>query len=132
MTGDDYEAIAALVQGVVAAAIPAIARAVREELQRQDRRALPEGVSDFDRDLARIVEAIWRDQGRRPATTRAVSMRCGYSLSHTRRLLQDAEQAGAVASVPRRGRRHSGRWLPVAVSAGPLESARPGNVMQMF
>ncbi len=67
MTGDDYEAIAALVQGVVAAAIPAIARAVREELQRQDRRALPEGVSDFDRELARIEGASVHEPGaRRP------------------------------------------------------------------
>ncbi len=123
MTEEDYEVIAALVQAAIAAAIPAIAQAVREELRRQERRALPSGISDFDRELARIVETVWRDQGRRPVTTGAVSVYCGYSPAHTRRLLQNAERAGAVTSIPRHGRRHSGRWLPVTGPALLSEAA---------
>jgi len=81
------------------------------------RRALPPGVSEFDCELARQVEAAWRDQGRRPVSTAAMATRLGYSHSYTMVLLKDAERAGAVASIPGRGRRHSGRWLPISARA---------------
>jgi len=120
MTQDDYEAIAALVRQELQAMLPEIVRVTLEMVRGADRASvvtLPETASEFDRALAAVVEALWRDQGRRPVTTGAVAMRCGYSLSHTRRLLQDAEALGVVRSVPRRGRRHSGRWLPLSAVA---------------
>jgi hypothetical protein len=120
MTDADIDIIRAIIRTEVEAAIAVMLAALEEarELAQAAQAALPADVSAFDRELARIVEQVWRDQGRKPVTTPAVAMHIGYSAGYTRTLLQSAERSGAVASLPAgRGSRHSGRWLPVERAA---------------
>jgi hypothetical protein len=119
ITADMEAAIRRIVEDAIDAAIPRIVAALLAEQARraEQARGLPEGVSDFDRELARVVETIWRDQGRQPVRTPAVAVRIGYSGFHTLCLLKEAERVGAVASIPGRGSRHSGRWIPVSGAA---------------
>ncbi len=119
ITPEVEAAIRRIVEEAITAAIPRIVAALLEEQARriEKARGLPQGVSDFDRQLAATVEAIWRDQGRSPATTRAVAMRIGWTERQALRVLKDAEQFGAVASIPGRGSRHSGRWIPIYEAA---------------
>jgi hypothetical protein len=116
MTDDEMRALREMfidvLRAEIANAIPVMVRAMFEEADRRQRAQLPEGLTALDRELARVVGRIYRDQGRKPAKTLAVSMSVGYSPSHTLTLLKAAEEAGAVASVPGRGDRHSGLWLP--------------------
>lgn len=112
------EAVRDEVQTVLAGLLAATLRALDEQQQEdQARRALPEGISEFDRELARAVSQVYRNQGRKPVTTMAIACHIGYSRNRTRELLKEAEQVGALASVPGKGRRHSGRWLPASTAA---------------
>lgn len=110
-------AIRRIVEAAIEAAIPRIVAALEQAGRSAPDGHLPDSASEFDRELARVVEQIWRDQNRRPAVTAAVAVRIGYSHDYTLDLLKDAERAGVVASIPARGRRHSGRWIPVSQAA---------------
>lgn len=118
MTDADFETIRAIIRCEVEAAIAVMLAALEEAraMSQAAQAALPANVSAFDRELARAVEQVYRNQGR-PATTGAVAVRIGYSHDYTLDLLKAAEAAGAVASMPGRGSRHSGRWLPVGRAA---------------
>ena len=108
--------ITEIVRRELAAQVEVIVQRVFEVADARQREGLPAGLSDFDRELARQVEAVYRNQGR-PAKTAAIAVRLGYSTCHTLSLLKDAEQVGAVASIPGRGNRHSGLWVPVGIAA---------------
>lgn len=116
MTDADWDTLRDIVRREVEAAIAVMLAALEEQGQTL-KHALPPDVSDVDRQIAQTVAAIWLDQGKRPATTLAVAMRTGWSERHARRLLRGAEQSGAVASIIGRGRRHSGRWIPIYEAA---------------
>jgi len=117
LTPEIEAAIRRIVEEAITAAIPRIVAALLAEQRAARDRGLPEGISDFDRELARMVEALYRDQGRQPVRTTTLAVRCGYGTTQMLVHLKSAEQVGAVASIPGRGNRHSGRWIPVSAAA---------------
>lgn len=95
-------------------------RQLQHELKRlRDRLGIPddalaEPTNQLDALLMRTVAQLWRDQGQKPATTRAVAMRIGYSPDWTLELLKDAAREKAlIYEIPGTGERCSGKWTPL-------------------
>ncbi len=91
-----------------------IAAAVVDEIERRQESPRIPGLSELDAFIAGTVSDIWRDQGKRPATTQAVAVRMGYSRQHALQLCKTARDNGAIVEVPGRGSRCSGKWVPRA------------------
>lgn len=79
--------------------------------------SIPTPTNKLDAFIMQTVAEIYRDQGRKPATTYVVSDRIGFSQGHTLRLLKDCAARGLVYLVPGRGKRVSGKWLPMERAA---------------
>jgi len=78
--------------------------------------ALPSQCTELDVYLAGVVRTIYRDQGHKPVSTKAVAYHTTFVEGYVVRLLADAAEHGAIYAVPGRGKRRSGKWLPFAPS----------------
>jgi len=115
------EEIIDVIRDELARALPSFAAMVAVELARLEREKeqayLPSDISPEDKQVALMVDRIWRNQGRQPVRTLTFATHAGYGRTRALEILKDAEGNGAITSIRGRGDRHSGRFVPLRAVA---------------
>jgi len=113
---DVADMVVEAIRDELARVLPVFAEMVAREIRRLEN-APPANMTEHERVMALTIGRIYRDQGGRPVPTKAVAVRLGYSPQHMLTLLKQAEDKEVVSSIPGRGNRHSGRWIPITAAA---------------